>query len=117
MYIDYRLCKRTHINDILSDNLSSKKYIALKTHNASKIHHVIHPIRLCCSMQTFTLTVYIYEAHLCFHGDGSANSAWDTKVAVSLPNDPMGERHETGRAGKTPNPVWDQVRHVIVLLL
>ena len=68
-------------------------------------------------MQTFTLTVYIYEAHLCFHGDGSANSAWDTKVAVSLPNDPMGERHETGRAGKTPNPVWDQVRHVIVLLL
>ena len=63
------------------------------------------------SAQTFTLTIYVYEAHLCFHGEAAAAGPWDTKVVVSLPNDPMGERHETSRAGKTPNPVWDQVRY------
>lgn len=69
------------------------------------------------SMQTFTLTIYVYEAHMCFHGEATATGPWDTKIAVSLPNDPMGERHETGRAGKTANPVWDQVRLVCMLLL
>eukprot|EP00752_Nemacystus_decipiens_P007800 g6966.t1 len=96
--------------------------------------------------KTFTLTIYIYEAHLGFsngsgiaagstfhsssfhnssfsnlHGGGSVDTSlsststghgaggpWDTKIVVSLPKDPMGERHETSRAGKTPNPVWDQ---------
>lgn len=47
-------------------------------------------------------------------GSGSSSTGgggpWDTKIVVSLPKDPMGERHETGRAGKTSNPVWDQVR-------
>lgn len=41
---------------------------------------------------------------------GSAGGGpWDTKIVVSLPNDPMGETKETSRAGRTPNPVWDQV--------
>ncbi|CAM9907985.1 unnamed protein product, partial [Pylaiella littoralis] len=85
----------------------------------------------------FTLTIYIYEAHLgvcnfnsssgSFQSglstnaasmDNSASSsggapppgagAGDTKIVVSLPKDPTGERHETRRVGKTPNPVWDQ---------
>ncbi|CBJ27005.1 expressed unknown protein [Ectocarpus siliculosus] len=75
--------------------------------------------------KTFTLTIYIYEAHLGVNSSISNNSStggpsgsgsgstggggpWDTKIVVSLPKDPMGERHETGRAGKTSNPVWDQ---------
>lgn len=43
-------------------------------------------------------------------GSTGGGGPWDTKIVVSLPKDPMGERHETSRAGKTPNPVWDQVR-------
>ncbi|CAB1096780.1 unnamed protein product [Ectocarpus sp. CCAP 1310/34] len=75
--------------------------------------------------KTFTLTIYIYKAHLGVNSSISNNSSnggpsgsgsgstggggpWDTKIVVSLPNDPMGERHETSRAGKTSNPVWDQ---------
>lgn len=78
--------------------------------------------RLFCSFvlfaqQTFTLTIHIYEAHLGFSNGGSGPQGdqpstaglWDTIASVYLPKYSTGERHETNRAGKTPNPVWDKV--------